>query len=119
MRISELSAVTGVSPDRLRRYESQGLISSQRQPNGYRVYADHIRKEVVFIDMSRKLGFSLSEIAQHLPRYRSGLLTADEMTDALQAKIREVDAVIQEQRMLRQSLVQHIAWFHEPKKESR
>ena len=38
MRISELSAKTQVSVHRLRRYEADGLIESQRLPNGYRKY---------------------------------------------------------------------------------
>ncbi len=51
MRISELSAKTRVSVHRLRRYESAGLIDSQRLPNGYRDYDDKTVRYVVFIAM--------------------------------------------------------------------
>ncbi|GAA1779341.1 MerR family transcriptional regulator [Agromyces lapidis] len=40
MRIGELAARTGVSTRLLRYYEAQGLISSQREANGYRDYPD-------------------------------------------------------------------------------
>jgi DNA-binding transcriptional MerR regulator len=39
MKIGELSARTGASPRSLRYYEQQGLLSSERQSNGYRTYA--------------------------------------------------------------------------------
>ena len=116
MRISELSALTGVSPHRLRHYESLGLIVSQRQPNGYRVFSSTTTREVVFIDMSRKMGFSLEEIAVHLPRYRAGCLTAKEMVVAIREKICEIDAVIAEKKKLKQLLLHHIAWFHARRK---
>jgi DNA-binding transcriptional MerR regulator len=38
MRIGELSERTGASPRSLRYYEQQGLLSSDRQSNGYREY---------------------------------------------------------------------------------
>ncbi|RZS44701.1 DNA-binding transcriptional MerR regulator [Herbihabitans rhizosphaerae] len=40
MLIGELSARTGVSPRLLRYYERQGLLDSDRGPNGYRTYDD-------------------------------------------------------------------------------
>ncbi len=110
--------MTGVSPHRLRRYESMGLISSRRQANGYRIFSSQTSREVVFIDMSRQMGFSLDQIAIYLPRYRLGKLTADEMVEAIRQKIREVDAVIASQKKLKKLLLDHIAWFHERKRKS-
>ncbi len=40
MRIGELSRRTGVAPRLLRYYEQQGLLSTDRAPNGYRIYAE-------------------------------------------------------------------------------
>ena len=57
MRISELSAKTQVSVHRLRRYEAAGFIASQRSPNGYRFYDEKTVRHVVFIAMSRAMGF--------------------------------------------------------------
>jgi MerR family copper efflux transcriptional regulator len=112
MKVSELAQRTGVSVHRLRRYEEQGLIRAERSGSGYREFAERTLREVVFIAMSRDLGFSLKQIADTLPRYRGGTLSVDEMVQHMRERIAEVDAVIAEQRVLRKKLVSHIAWLH-------
>jgi MerR family copper efflux transcriptional regulator len=119
MQISELSAQTGVSTHRLRRYESMGLISSERKPNGYRTFSAKMVRAVVFIDMSRKIGFSLTEIAELIPRYKAGTLTAKEMVEAMQKKVKEIDALIASKQLHRQMLIDHIAWFKSRKRKSK
>jgi len=111
MRISQLAQRTGVSTHRLRRYEELGLIQAERTAGGYREFAERTLREVVFISMGRDLGFSLKALAEHLPRYRAGTLTIDEMIWTMQQRIAEVDAAIAAQRALREKLVSHIAWF--------
>ena len=76
MLISELSAKTRVSVHRLRRYEADGLIESQRLPNGYRVYDEKTVKHVIFI-------------AEYLPRFKAGKLSAQDMIDAILARVAE------------------------------
>ena len=87
MRISELSAKTQVSVHRLRRYEADGLIDGQRLPNGYRVYDEKTVKHVIFIAMSREMGFSLPFIAEYVPKFQSGQLTPQDMIEAIQQRI--------------------------------
>jgi MerR family transcriptional regulator, copper efflux regulator len=111
MRISELSAKTQVSVHRLRRYEADGLIDSQRLPNGYRDYDEKTVKYVIFIAMSREMGFSLPFIANYLPRFKVGKLSAQDMTEAILARVVEIDQLISEQKALRQKLMDHIGWF--------
>ena len=117
MRISELAQRTGVSIDRLRRYESQGLITSQRLANGYRSYTPSVVREVIFIAMAREVGFSILQIAQSIPSFRTGLLSIDDMVTAFEQRVREVDIVIAQQQVLRQKLVDHIRWFHQPERQ--
>ena len=117
MRISELARRTGVSAHRLRRYEALGLIRAERSTGGYRDFAERCTREVTFIAMGRDLGFSLKMLAEHLPRYRAGTLTVDEMIDTMQRRIAEFDAAIAEQRALRARLVSHIAWFKARQRE--
>ena len=119
MQISQLSAQTGVSTHRLRRYESLGLIGSDRQSNGYRKFSAVTAKSVIFIDMSRKIGFSLDEIAELLPRYRAGTLTAKEMILAMQQKVKAIDELIASHKAQRQMLVDHIAWFKSRRRNSK
>ncbi|WP_399683728.1 MerR family DNA-binding transcriptional regulator [Xenophilus sp.] len=113
MRISELARRSGVSANRLRRYEAQGLLKARRLDSGYREFAEGTEREAIFIAMSRDLGFTLARIAEVLPRYRSGRLTVADMEALMRERIAEVDAEIATRRALRRRLVSHIAWLRE------
>ncbi len=117
MKVSELAERTGVSVHRLRRYEAQGLIGAQRSAGGYREFTERTVREVIFISMSRDLGFSLQDIGETLPSYRAGKLTFDQMVERMQTRIAEVDAQIAAQRTVRAKLVSHIAWLKKRKRE--
>ena len=71
MQISELARPTGVTVHALRHYERAGLLRPDRLPNGYRHYAPSARREVVFIAMSRQLGFSLPQSMLRLDECRT------------------------------------------------
>ena len=111
MRISELSAKTQVSVHRLRRYEAAGLIVSHRLPNGYRDYDERTVRHVVFIAMSREMGFSLPVIAEYVPKFQSGQLTPQNMIEAIRQRVADIDQVIAEHQALRKKLIDHIGWF--------
>lgn len=117
MRVSELAQRTAVSTYRIRHYEELGLIHADRSESGYREFADRTVREVIFIVMSRDLGFSLKVIGENLPRYRAGTLTFDEMVDLMRGRIVEVDEQIAAQRALRKKLVSHIAWLKKRKQK--
>ena len=112
MKISELASKTKISTYRLRRYESLGLIKSTRSANGYREFSESVVREVVFISMARDCGFSIRFLADYLPRYRAGTLTAKEMIEATRTRIQEVNEVIKIQTSLRKKLEQHVQWFN-------
>jgi DNA-binding transcriptional MerR regulator len=67
VRISELSARTGVSPRSLRYYEQQGLITADRRDNGYRDYTDDAVVTVLTIRSLYDLGFPSELIRVVLP----------------------------------------------------
>ena len=117
MRVSELARRTGVSAYRLRHYEALGLIHAERSGSGYRQFTDGTVREVIFIAMSRDLGFSLKGIGEALPRYRAGTLGFDEMIELMRGRIKEVDQHIADQRGLRKKLVSHIAWIETRKRQ--
>lgn len=118
MRISELSAKTQVSVHRLRRYEAAGLIVSQRLPNGYRDYDERTARHVVFIAMSREMGFSLPVIADYLPRFKTGKLSAKDMLEAIRQRVADIDQLIAEHQALRKKLIDHIGWFENKQRKS-
>lgn len=117
MFISELAARTGVTPHALRHYERLGLLRPGRTAGGYRDYPESARREVVFIAMSRRIGFSLHEIAATLPAYRSGRLSFDDMAEALRGRVRQIDAQLAALQAQRTQVVDHIAWMLEQKKQ--
>jgi MerR family copper efflux transcriptional regulator len=125
MQISELSQRTGVSAHALRHYEKLGLLQPARRASGYREYTDAMRREVIFIAMSRSIGFSLKAIAAQLPAYRAGRLTFAQMVEAMQARVAEIDGQIDKLKTQRRTVVSHIAWMrkqqraHEAKKAQR
>ncbi len=46
--------------------------------------------------MSREMGFSLSFIAEYLPRFKAGKLSAQDMIDAILARVAEIDKLMTE-----------------------
>lgn len=111
MQISELAARTGVSVHALRHYEKLGLLLPARRPSGYRDYTEAMRREVVFIAMSRRIGFSLKAIAAQLPAYRSGRLTFDDMLQAMQERVADIDVQMVKLKDQRRAVVEHITWM--------
>lgn len=111
MQISELARRTSVSVHALRHYESQGLLQPERRANGYRDYAEGTEREVVFIAMSRQLGFALPRIAEHLADFRSGRLTIAAMVQALHQRAQELADQVALLQAQRQTVLDHIAWL--------
>ena len=75
MRISEVSARSGVPATTLRYYESVGLLAPQRMDNGYRVYSEHTLEQLAFIDAAKELGLELPEIKDLLDLADTGTCT--------------------------------------------
>jgi MerR family transcriptional regulator, copper efflux regulator len=117
MNVSELARRTNVPAQRLRHYESLGLILAARSKSGYREFAERSVRDVLFIVKSREVGVSLKDIGEVLPRYRSGTLTFDEMIELMGTRIVEVDQQIEAQRDIRKKLVSAMRWFKKRKRE--
>ena len=114
MQISELAQQASVSVHALRHYERLGLIRPDRRANGYRDYPARMRREVVFIAMSRQLGVSLPQIALRLDEYRAGTLGIDGMAQALQARVDAIDQQIAALQSQKSTVQAHQAWLRNP-----
>ena len=117
MQISELAKRTGVSVHALRHYEKLGLLQPARRSSGYREYTEAMRREVVFIAMSRQIGFSLKAIAEQLPAYRSGRLSPQDMVDAMLERVADIDTQIAQLKTQRRTVVSHIAWMKKQQRQ--
>ncbi|MDM0075307.1 MerR family DNA-binding transcriptional regulator [Variovorax sp. J2P1-59] len=111
MRISELAQRAGVTVHALRHYERLGLLLPARTASGYRDYPESMRREVVFIAMSRRIGFSLQAIGELLPAYRAGRLSIETMTDALHERAAALDRQIADLQALRAQVLDHVSWL--------
>ena len=111
MQISELAQRTSVSVHALRHYERLGLLQPRRRANGYRDYPAAMQREVVFIAMSRQLGFTLPQIAPRLAAYRAGTLRIDAMVDDLRERAFALDQQIAELKAQKQRVLEHEAWL--------
>lgn len=113
MQISELAQLTGVSTHALRHYEKLGMLEPARRASGYREYPESMRREVIFIAMSRKVGIPLKLIAEQLPAYRAGRLTVTQMAEALLARVLEIDQQTERLKTQRNEVLSHVEWLRQ------
>ncbi len=66
LSIGKIAARTGISVPAIRFYEEKGLIFSERNSGGQRVFLNSDIRRVSFIIIAQKLGFSLAEIKAQL-----------------------------------------------------
>lgn len=64
--IGEIAARTGCATSALRFYEDRGLISSNRNESGYRIYGNDVFRRVSFIRTAQRVGLTLEEIGEAL-----------------------------------------------------
>ncbi|GGK81613.1 MerR family transcriptional regulator [Sphaerisporangium melleum] len=67
MRIGELAQATGTSARALRHYENEGLITSTRAPNGYRIYDEDVVVRVRNIRHLLAAGLTLADVHAFAP----------------------------------------------------
>lgn len=101
MQISDLESRTGLDRATIRFYEKEGLITPQRQENGYRCYSEADQQTLMKVKLLRQLGMSLEKI-RGLQQGSVGFQTLlDEQIGLLEQKVREGEqarAVCQEIR---------------------
>ena len=105
MTIGKLAAAEGIGVETVRFYQRRGLLPQPQRPDsGYREYSDADRERLVFIRRARRLGFTLSEIAELLGPAEAQ--SAQEIAAAAQVKLaaidRQVRDLVQQRCRLRQ-----------------
>ena len=113
MLISELAQRCNTTVHALRHYEKCGLLLPTRRANGWRDYPATLQREVVFITMSRAIGFSLREIGEWLPAYRSHRLTLAQLDEIMAQRLADIDARLAELTRLRQAVTDHRVWIRQ------
>jgi len=106
MWIGELAEATEVTRETLRFYERKGLIRSERSANGYRSYRTETADLVRCIRRAQALGFSLAEIGHQMPEVWAAADPAAALSQALNARLADIDARIADLVALRQTIAQ-------------
>lgn len=105
-RIGELAKLAEVTPDTIRFYEKQQMMDHEvRTEGGFRLYSDNDLKRLKFIRYARQLGFTLESIRELLSiRIDPEHHTCQESKGIVQARLKEVEAKIDELELMRVSL---------------
>ncbi|CUW29837.1 MerR family transcriptional regulator [Streptomyces reticuli] len=107
MRIGELAEATGTTPRALRHYEQQGLITSARAANGYRVYDSGTAVRVRNIRRLLEAGLTLDDVRVFLPCLDGDVIAAPASARGLkvaQDRLAVLDARIAAQTAIRDRL---------------
>lgn len=110
MRISEVTARTGVPVTTLRYYEQLTLISSARAANGYREYGPEVLDRLSFIGTAKKMDLDLEQIKWLLDVTETGTCTntRDVLQPVLAARLHEVEDNIRRMEELRSVLARSL-----------
>lgn len=105
-RIGELAKLADVTPDTIRYYEKQQMMThGQRTEGGFRLYAETDLQRLRFIRHGRQLGFTLDAIRELLSiRIDPEHHTCQESKSIVQARLEEVVQRIAELETMRCSL---------------
>jgi len=112
MLIGELAARAGTSTRTLRYYEQHGLLSPERDTNGYRRYDDAELRVVHEIRTLLAAGFGLDDIRPFVACLRAGNASGHVCPDSvavLRRKLAEVDGYIDQLTAVRAQLADQLA----------
>ena len=115
LRIGEVSAEVGLTPQAIRFYESLGLLGpSERAGKGYRYYGNEEIARIKKIQGLQHIGLSLDDIGKVLPLYYedpTGAAGKRKIIEILRAQLEETDRKIAAMQSFRDELVRNIAKF--------
>jgi DNA-binding transcriptional MerR regulator len=104
-KISEVSALTGLSADTLRYYERIGLLHNvPRTAGGARRYTEQNLVSLRFVQRAQKMNFSLAEIGQLAEMREAPAQACQEVEEIARIKLQEIARHIHELRLLQDEL---------------
>ncbi|HEY8466850.1 MAG TPA: redox-sensitive transcriptional activator SoxR [Solirubrobacterales bacterium] len=109
MTIGQVAERSGVATSALRFYEERGLITSERNSSGHRIYPRPVIRRIAFIVFAQKIGLSLDEIREELdklPEHRAP--TRKDWAKLSASWTERIDARIEELQRLKHGLTECI-----------
>jgi len=117
MNIGDVAARTGLPTKTIRYYEVIGLVTPQRDSNGYRRFREADMHKLGFVGRARALGFSIEECRDLLALYEDeGRASADVRQIAI-GHLEEIErkiTALSDMRDTLKSLVHACAGDHRP-----
>jgi DNA-binding transcriptional MerR regulator len=109
MQVNDVARLSGVPAHVVRYYSRIGLLSPGRNPhNGYKTFAPADVACLRFIRLARRLGYSLTDIAQILSQVGQGRLPASNMRAMLERRLTEnreqIESLVRMQTCMEQAL---------------
>jgi len=108
MNIGEAARLSGVSAKMIRHYETQGLVTPQRLPNGYRDYAEADLAVLRFIRHARALAFPLEDVRKLLALWRDRNRASADVRQIALAHVTALESKAQAMQAMAASL-RHLA----------
>ncbi len=97
INIGDAAKAVGVSPKMIRHYEQIGLLpEAERSDSGYRLYGERELSVLRFIRQSRRLGFSMEQIAQLIGMWGDDSRTSREVKAVAQQHLEVLDEKLHE-----------------------
>ncbi|MGO1461514.1 MAG: MerR family transcriptional regulator [Marinobacter sp.] len=105
MKVKEIATSAGVSPDTVRFYTREGLLTPSRNPdNNYKQYDSEDLRRLRFARKARQLGFSLPEVRQILDQADDHHSPCPMVRDVFQQRLTVVEKEIHELEQLRKRM---------------
>jgi DNA-binding transcriptional MerR regulator len=115
LRIGELAAEVGLTPQAIRFYETRGLLGpSEREGKGYRYYGDEELLRLKKIQALQSIGLSLDDIANVLPLYYAdptGVAGKKKIIEILRIQLGETDRKLASIQDFREELQRNITKY--------
>jgi len=106
MRVAELGAAVGLSPDTIRYYEKAGLLPPpERTQSGYRQYDATAVDRLLFIQGAQRLGLKLGDIRDLLAIRDTGVCPCEPAEQFLARRLAELDNEMARLAALRAEMV--------------
>lgn len=97
MNIGDAAKAAGVSPKMIRHYEQTGLLpEAERSESGYRLYGEREVSVLRFIRQSRRLGFSMPQIAELIGQWGDSRRTSRQVKTIALRHLADLEEKLQE-----------------------
>lgn len=113
MNIGEAAAAAGVSAKMVRHYEQIGLMpEASRTDAGYRQYSDRDVSVLRFIRQSRRLGFSMEQIAELIGLWSNTRRASRKVKSIAQQHVDQLEEKMREMAEMKAALERLVAHCH-------